>query len=423
MVMVHLNILLKIILIKLEDEMINEKIRKIAELENRTYEFIQKGIENGSIVIMHRGNKGVAIGEGLRTKINVNLGTSSGHCVPEEELLKAKFAEQYGADTITDLSTAGDIPEIRKSIRDVTSLPITTVPLYQAVAENTLDDITDDLIIENLKEQVKEDISSMVLHCSSIETIKTMKLNSRIMGVVSKGGAMMASYMLKNKQENPYIIHFNEILDIFKSENIVLSLGNTMRSGCIHDEWDKAQILELSENIRLAHIAHQKGVQVIIEGAGGHIRADKIAESIRYYKDKTKYPLFVAGPLPADVGMGYDHITGAIGATFAAGAGADYLCYITRAEHKSLPTPDEVKEGLIAFRIAAHIGDSMKYGLSEKDKHIAEKRAQMNFEEQAAFALDPEEAGRGIPMDTNCSMCGSFCALKMIQTYCRRTDE
>ncbi|ABD40897.1 thiamine biosynthesis protein ThiC [Methanospirillum hungatei JF-1] len=401
----------------------NTIIKNIAEIEHQPYELIRKGIETGSIAIMYRGNMGIAIGTGLRTKINVNLGTSSGHCVPEEEIQKAKIAELYGADTITDLSTAGDIPEIRQSIRDVTSLPMTTVPLYQAVAENTLDYLTDDLIIENLKEQIKEDISSMVLHCPSRQTIKAMKQSSRIMGVVSKGGAMMSSFMLKNNQENPYITHFDEILTILKSKDVVLSLGNTMRTGCIHDNRDSAQVLEINENILLAQQAHEKGVQVIIEGAGGHIRADKIAENIRYYKDKTDFPLFVAGPLPADVGMGYDHITGAIGATFAAGAGADYLCYITRAEHKSLPTPDEVKEGLIAFRIAAHIGDSMKYGLSEKDKHIAEKRAQMNFEEQAAFALDPEEAGRGIPMDTNCSMCGSFCALKMIQTYCRRTDE
>jgi len=401
----------------------NTIAKKIAEIEHRPSELIQKGVETGSIAIMYRGNMGIAIGKGLRTKINVNLGTSSGHCVPEEEIEKAKIADHYGADTITDLSTAGDIPEIRQSIRDVTSLPMTTVPLYQAVAENTLDYLTDDLIIENLKEQVKEDISSMVLHCPSIQTIKAMKQNSRIMGVVSKGGAMMASYMLKNNQENPYITHFDEILTILKSKDIVLSLGNTMRSGCIHDNRDTAQVLEINENIRLAKQAHEKGVQVIIEGAGGHIRADKIAESIRYYKDKTNFPLFVAGPLPADVGMGYDHITGAIGATFAVGAGADYLCYITRAEHKSLPTPDEVKEGLIAFRIAAHVGDSMKYGVSEQDKHIAEKRARMNFQEQAVYALDPEEAGRGIPTDTNCTMCGSFCAIKMIQTYFSRTDK
>ena len=195
-----------------------------------------------------------------------------------------------------------------------------------------------------------------------------------------------------------------------------------MRAGCIHDSRDTAQVMEIEENIRLAERAHRKGVQVIIEGAGGHIRADKISDSVRYYKEKTDFPLFVAGPLPADVGMGYDHITGAIGATFAAGAGADYLCYITRAEHKSLPTPDDVKEGLMAFRIAAHIGDSMKYGMSEQDKHIAEKRARMNFQEQARYALDPEEAGRGTPTDTNCTMCGSFCAIKMIQTYISGND-
>lgn len=400
----------------------NGIFRTIAKIENRPCEFIQKGVENGSIAIMFRGKKGVAIGSGLSTKINVNLGTSSGHCVPEEEIQKAILAEQYDADTITDLSTAGDIPEIRRSILDVTSVPITTVPLYQAVAENTLDSLTEDLIIENLKEQVKEDISSMVLHCPSLQTIEAMKHSYRILGVVSKGGAMMASFMLKNSMENPYITHFDEILSILKSKNIVLSLGNTMRSGCIHDSQDNAQVLETEENIRLGQQAHERGVQVIIEGAGGHIRADKITDSIRHYKDKRDFSLFVAGPIPADVGMGYDHITGAIGATFAAGAGADYLCYITRAEHKSLPTPDEVKEGLMAFRIAAHVGDSMKYGISEQDKHIAEKRAQMNFQEQAIYALDPEEAGRGIPTDANCTMCGSFCAIKMIQTYCSRTN-
>lgn len=201
----------------------NTIIKNIAEIEHQPYELIRKGIETGSIAIMYRGNMGIAIGTGLRTKINVNLGTSSGHCVPEEEIQKAKIAELYGADTITDLSTAGDIPEIRQSIRDVTSLPMTTVPLYQAVAENTLDYLTDDLIIENLKEQIKEDISSMVLHCPSRQTIKAMKQSSRIMGVVSKGGAMMSSFMLKNNQENPYITHFDEILTILKSKDVVLS--------------------------------------------------------------------------------------------------------------------------------------------------------------------------------------------------------
>lgn len=394
-----------------------DTINKITEYEQKSIQFIKEGMQNGSIAIMFRGKTGTGIGKGLKTKINVNIGTSSGHCNPDEEIKKAEIAEQFGADTITDLSTAGDITDIRRSIRDVTSLPITTVPLYQAVSENTLDFLTDDLIMDTLKNQLQEDISSMVLHCPSLHTIKAMKQNHRIMGIVSKGGAMMASYMIKNSNENPYISNFDEILEMFKSKNVVLSLGNTMRSGCIHDVADKAQALEVDENIRLAHKAHEKGVQVIIEGAGGHIRADKIADSIQYYKQKSHYPVFVAGPLPADVGMGYDHITGAIGGAIASGAGADYLCYITRAEHKSLPTPDDVKEGLMAFRIAAHIGDSMKYGLSDKDKLLAEKRAMMNFKEQSAYALDPFEASRNIPNDTNCTMCGTLCAIKMMQKY------
>lgn len=396
---------------------ISHKVLMIAKSEKQDPGDLNKRIARGSVIFMSRGNQVLGIGEGLKTKVNVNIGTSSGRCNPDEEIKKAIIAEKYGADTLSDLSTAGDIKEIRKNILKATSLPLTTVPIYQAVAEHSLDSLSEDKIMNNLKNQATEGISCFVLHCVSSKILKSMKKESRILGVVSKGGSMMASYMIINGVENPYLTHFDKILKILKSKDIVLSLGNTMRSGCIHDFRDKAQLFEIEENIRLAQRAHKKGVQVIIEGAGGHIRADKISKSVQYYKKRTKFPLFVAGPLPADIGMGYDHITGSIGATLASGAGADYLCYITRAEHKGLPTPEQVREGLISFRIAAHIGDSIKFGLNSRDKLLAEKRAEMNWKEQISLALDPVEAGVGISENNECTMCGSFCAIKMMNQY------
>lgn len=396
---------------------ITPQMQGVAQYEEKDLEFICEGVATGSIVLMNRGDLVTGIGCGLKTKVNVNIGTSSGRCYPEEEIQKAIIAEQYGADTISDLSTAGDISEIRRSILKVTSLPLTTVPIYQAVAEHTLDMLTEEAIIENVQNQAQEDISSFVLHCVSSRIITEMKRTRRILGVVSKGGSMMASFMMKNGVENPYITHFDEILSIIKDRDIVLSLGNTMRSGCIHDTRDTIQLMEIEENVALAQRAHEAGVQVIIEGAGGHIRADMIPEVIRYHKTQAPYPLFVAGPLPTDVAMGYDHIAGCVGASIASGAGADYLCYITGAEHKGLPTPEQVKEGLIAFRIAAHIGDSMKYGPDSRDAELARCRARMDWEGQAALALDPEAAQNGVSNTDECTMCGSFCAIKMMNRY------
>jgi len=396
---------------------ITEQMMSVAKLENIDIEVLLSRVANGSAVIMKREECSVGIGKGLATKVNVNIGTSSFKINPDEEVKKAKLAEKYGADTITDLSMGGDIPEIRRKIFDNTRLSITTVPIYQTAAEKGLENMTAADIIQNLKHQAEEGISSFVLHCMDGKTLGALKKRKRIMGVVSKGGSITCAYMMINKCENPFIENFEEILGILKKFDIVLSLGNTMRSGCVHDMRDKAQLAEIKQNVELAKLANLRGVQVIIEGMGGHVRADRIAKYVKFHKSKSDFPLFVAGPLPTDIAVGYDHIAGAVGASIASGAGADYLCYITPSEHLGLPGPEQVREGLIAFKIAAHIGDSIKYGLNEKDKNLARKRANLDWEGQMDYAIDSERARSLAPSEGPCTMCGDFCAIKIMKEF------
>jgi phosphomethylpyrimidine synthase len=394
---------------------ITPQCRSVAKTEGFRPETIASRISAGSIVIMSRGKCSVGIGEGLRTKVNVNIGTSSQKHDQLEEARKAEIAGRYGADTISDLSMGPDIQSTRNLIFNHTSLPITTVPIYQAASETGIRDMTGEDIIRTIRAQAKEGVSSFVLHCISRSVLNAYKKNKRILGVVSKGGSITSAYMLLNRCENPFIEHFDTLLSILKKYDIVLSLGNTMRSGCIHDRRDKAQLAEIRENIRLAHVAHDAGVQVSIEGVGGHVRADKIKQQVKYHKRLANFPLFVAGPLPTDVAMGYDHIAGCAGASIASGAGADYLCYITPAEHLSLPTPEQVREGLIAFRIAAHIGDSVKHGISPADAAVSKNRAALDWEGQFCNALDPDKARMMAPRSGPCSMCGDFCAIKIMR--------
>ncbi len=291
-------------------EKITPQCRSVAKKEGISPEIIASRISKGSNVIMSRGRCTVGIGKGLRTKVNVNIGTSSERHDPQEEVRKAKIAEMYGADTISDLSMGPDIQDTRNLIFKNTSLPITTVPVYQTASEIGIKDMTGQDIIRTIRAQAAEGVSSFVLHCVTNPVLASYKKNKRLLGVVSKGGSITCAYMLLNGCENPFIEHFETVLSILKKYDIVLSLGNTMRSGCIHDARDKAQLAEIRENIRLADKAHKAGVQVIIEGVGGHVRIDKIADHVKYHKRLADYPLFVAGPLPTDVAMGYDHIAG-----------------------------------------------------------------------------------------------------------------
>jgi phosphomethylpyrimidine synthase len=374
-------------------------------------------IAAGSAVIMRRRKHYTGIGKGLFTKVNVNLGTSSTKVCVDEEIQKARIAETFGADTISDLSMGGDINAIRKEIFSHTTLPVTTVPVYQAVVEYGLKKMTADDIMATLRMQAEQGISSMVIHGVNREMLGELRRKKRLLGIVSKGGSITSAYMLMNQCENPFVEHFDEVLSICRRHDIVLSLGNTARSGCIHDRRDRMQLAEIRQNVQLAHQARSAGVQVIIEGAGGHIRSDRIAPMVRYYKKQSPFPLFVAGPLPTDVAVGYDHIAGAAGASAASAAGADYLCYITPAEHLGLPSPDAVKEGLIAFRIAAHIGDTVKYGREAEDTKIARLRAALDREGQIRCSMDPQRARELSDGDAECTMCGEFCAIRIMREF------
>jgi phosphomethylpyrimidine synthase len=380
-------------------------------------EVLRAKIMSGKVVIMHRRDVAVGIGEGLRTKINVNLGSSTNRIRLSDEIEKARIAEKFGADTISDLSMGGDINQIRKEILNQTTLPVTTVPIYQAAAESGLNDLTTEEILTTIRMQARQGVSSMVIHGVNQRMLRSLRQKKRILGMVSKGGAITSAFMGINNCANPFIENFSEILAIMKEYDIVLSLGNAARSGCIHDLQDEPQREELRQNLELAHLAHDEGVQVIIEGAGGHIRADRIKDYIEHYKRNSPFPLFVAGPLPTDIAFGYDHIAGCVGASIASSAGADYLCAITPAEHLGLPGLQDVKEGLIAFRIAAHIGDSIKYGTDEKDREIAEKRSILDLEGQMCLALDRERAEMLSSRISECTMCGEFCAIKLMKMF------
>jgi phosphomethylpyrimidine synthase len=396
---------------------VTPRMKRVAKAEGMEPQVLCRRIAEGSTVIMQRGNRLTGIGRGLSTKINVNLGTSTGKVSLQDEILKARIAEEFGADTISDLSMGGDINAIRREIFSCTTLPITTVPVYQAVVENGLKEMKAEEILSTLEMQAAQGISSLVVHCVSRKMLAGFRKQKRILGMVSKGGSITSAFMFLNRCENPFIEQFDRVLSACRNHDIVLSLGNTARSGCIHDRRDPFQMAEIRQNVALAHRALAAGVQVIIEGAGGHIRSNRIPAYIRYYKKQSPFPLFVAGPLPTDVGIGYDHIAGACGGSMASAAGADYLCYITPSEHLGLPGPEAVKEGLIAFRIAAHIGDTVKYGLDAQDMKVAVFRADLDREGQIQCAMDPQRARELSDGEKECTMCGEFCAIKIMREF------
>ncbi|MDH7593043.1 MAG: phosphomethylpyrimidine synthase ThiC [Methanomicrobiales archaeon] len=401
----------------------DEAIRAVARSEGVRPELLRKQVASGRAVIVQReGKRPVGIGEGLRTKINANIGTSTASIDPEEEVRKANIAEELGADTITDLSMGGPIDEIRAMILEATGIPLTTVPMYQAVVEaGSIKNVTVDRLIGTVRRHVREGISLVVVHAGfTLGMLRELASAGRVMGMVSRGGCFTAAWMLLHRKENPFISRFDDICEILADNDAVLSLGNPMRSGCIHDSMDRPQEGEIALNAALARRANDHGVQVIVEGAGGHVHPARIPEYIAHYKQKTDgRPLFVAGPLPTDISAGYDHIAACVGGALAAGAGADYLCYITPSEHLALPNAKQVREGVVACRIAAHIGDTMKYGLREGDRMMAVQRRARNWEEQFRLAIDGGRA-REIHRQDNtpgCSMCGNYCALEIMERF------
>lgn len=412
----------------LYEEVLNGKgdpeILQLAENEKVNVRTIRKSILKGqSVIIKRKDHPPLGIGMPFRTKINVNIGTSTSLIDVEEEIEKLRVAEKFGADTISDLSMGGDLDAIRKKIINHSIVPITTVPIYQAVAEaKAILNITEDTIFKIIRKQIKDGISSIVLHCAfSLNDLKKIK-GKRIMGVVSKGGSFTAALMMEQSIENPFLKNFDYLIDILRENDIVLNLGNAMRSGCIHDKIDAFQFSEIKLNSKLAKRANSRGIQVIIESLGGHVMISSLREKIQLYKKITNNrPLFVSGPLPTDFAPGYDHITAAIGGSFASGYGADYLCAITPAEHLCLPTIDDIKKGLIACRIAAHVGDSMKFGLNhlfDNDLNLSKYRFQKNWQKQFEYSLDSEKPQEKHPINQDiCSMCGEYCALSLSKRF------
>jgi len=393
---------------------------QVAETEKVDLKEVIKNVSKGRIAIMKREDcQPVGIGYPLRTKINVNLGTSSSATNIDEELQKVEIAQKYGADTISDLSMGGEIDAIRKRILEISSVPITTVPIYQAVIEaGSISNVTEDLLFKVIEKQFKDGISSIVLHAGfNLDTLNEMK-GKRIMKIVSKGGSLTASYMKLNEVENPFLNYFEDFLELAKEYDIVINLGNTLRSGCIHDKVDEFQLSEIKISNKLAKIANNAGIQVILESLGGHINAKDIIKWVKYHKELTNNrPLFVSGPLPIDTATGHDHIAAAIGGSFASGFGADYICAITPAEHLCLPSLEDIKKGLIACKIAAHVGDSMKFGLNHlftDDLELSKNRFLKNWKKQFEYCIDPNEPEKRHPVNEEiCTMCGSHCALSL----------
>lgn len=396
----------------------------VSEQEDTGTISLKKMINSGKAVILynkrHRNLKPAGIGKGLRTKVNANIGTSQANCNMKNELKKLEEAIDAGTDTIMDLSTAGNLDEIRHAIIENCNMPVGTVPIYQAVIENGIKNLSIDSYLASFEKHAKNGVSFATVHAGLTKDALPL-LEKRLMGVVSRGGAFIIDWMKKHNKENFLYEHFDDVLDIAGKYDVVLSLGDGLRPGCIEDETDAAQIHELKKLGVLAKRCREKGVQVIIEGPG-HIPLHKIEKNIRLEKEHCNdAPFYVLGPLPTDIAPGYDHIVAAIGGAIAASYGADFLCYVTATEHIGLPNPEEVREGVIATRIAAHIGDIAKgiRGARLLDKKISQARANWMWNEMAKYSIDSKKfrelrkKGRIKDVDKQCSMCGEYCALKI----------
>lgn len=401
----------------------------IAKKEKVSAGYISRCISDGTIAVfnnpLHKKVIPCAVGKGLKTKVNANIGTSQDYPSLSNELKKLEVCIEAKADTVMDLSTGGNIDKVRKEIIKNSPLPLGTVPIYQAVAEaKGLQNLTADILFEVIEKQARDGVDFMTIHSGvTLAVTEKIKKKKRLMGIVSRGGAMLYSWMQKNKKENPLYEEYDRLLNILKKYNVVLSLGDGLRPGSIFDSGDEGQIGELKVLGKLAARARQKGVQVIIEGPG-HVPINEIVGQMKLEKKICHgAPFYVLGPLPTDIGAGYDHITCAIGGAIAASAGADYLCYVTPSEHLGLPSVDDVREGVIASRIAAHIGDIAKGvpGAKERDLEMSKARKALNWGKQIALALDPVKAKQyhdklSSKRKDVCTMCGDFCAMKVFDS-------
>ncbi len=411
-----------------------DEMKQVAKDEDVTLDWLVPKIASGSIIIPSNNVRkekihNVGIGKGTKTKVNVNIGTSTLNVNIDEEVEKAKVAVKYHADTIMDLSDGGDVGVVRRRLLEVAPITFGTVPIYEAYNfgvekhKNPLD-ITEDDFLKAFENNVKDGVDYTTIHSGITKEIAKRILKvERYAGVVSKGGTITAAWMLKYDKENPYITHYDYMMELAQKYDVTFSLGDALRPGSILDSHDELQVQEMINISRLAKRANEKEVQVMIEGPG-HVPLNEVAANVRLAKSLIgDVPYYVLGPLVTDIASGHDHIASAIGAAVSASEGVDLLCYLTPSEHLALPNSEEVKSGLIAYRIAAHAGDLVK--LREKaikwDMKMTEARRTLDWEKQLALSIDPELAakihgrtgqhpGNNVP----CTMCGGACVYLML---------
>lgn len=407
-----------------------ELVRKLAEKEGVREEFIRNGIASGRIVVpcnpVHNPEP-CAIGEGLSVKINVNLGTSRDIADLNGELEKLKVSLKYGADSVMDLSTGGDIDAIRTRLLKECPVIMGSVPIYQtgltAARNNAVVDMSEDDIFNGIEKHAKDGMDFMTVHCGiTKESVKWLKKADRLMDVVSRGGSFLTAWILHNDEENPLYRNYDYLLEMARKYEFTLSLGDGFRPGCIADATDQAQISELMTLGHLVKRAREAGVQSMVEGPG-HVPLEQVPMNVSLEKRLCHgAPFYVLGPIVTDIAPGYDHIVGAIGGAVAAQAGADFLCYLTPAEHLSLPDTEDVREGVIASKIAAHIGDLARGRNREMDDTMARARKKLDWDTMFEVCIDPDKAkkyrARGCTEhEDGCSMCGDVCAVKIVSKY------
>jgi phosphomethylpyrimidine synthase len=409
----------------------SEEMRAAAEAEGLAAEWLRDGVAAGTAVLPanrnHAGLRPLAIGAGLRIKVNANVGSAAADPSPEHALARLRAALEAGADTVMDLSTGGGLDQIRRLLISESKVPVGTVPIYQAAVEavqraGSVAAMTDDELLGVIAKQAEDGVDFITVHCGVTQETAELALDgSRLTGVVSRGGAFTICWMREHGRENPLYERFDDLLDICRTHDVTLSLGDGLRPGCLADGSDRAQLAETSVLGALVLRAREAGVQAMVEGPG-HLPLDHVAATVVLQKRLCHgAPFYVLGPIVTDVAPGYDHITSAIGGAVAGMAGADFLCYVTPAEHLGLPTEEEVRDGVMAARLAAHAADVVRLGARARawDDQMAAARGALDWEGQFRLALNPSRArerhepagGEGIAA---CSMCGPYCVFKLL---------
>ncbi len=409
---------------------ITPQMKEVAEREHRDPEYIRERVADGRIAIpanivhIKKGMRAFGVGEGLSTKVNVNLGISGDKADAVEEWKKVKIAEDYGADAIMDLSNSGKTRQFRQQLIDETPLMVGTVPMYDAIGymEKPLVKLTKDDLLEVVRAHAEDGVDFMTIHCGINKSVtKTFKETGRLMNIVSRGGSLLFGWMEVTGNENPFYEYFDELLEICHEYDVTISLGDSCRPGCLYDSNDATETAEMIELGKLCKRAWAAGVQVMVEGPG-HMALDEIAANMKLQKRLChNAPFYVLGPLVTDIGVGYDHITAAIGGAISASSGADFLCYVTPAEHLCLPNAQDVLDGLMATKIAAHAADIAKKvpHARDMDDKMGQARRKLDWDAMWKCALDPVTGKKRYeesPAATEgtCTMCGKMCAVRTV---------